>query len=75
MRKRSRSWKVGLIVLTSGTLPILGDCDPTIQSTVETGLINVSTALLTTLINGFIQAYEDSQTTASTAEALSQILA
>lgn len=40
-----------------GSLLILGDCDPTIQSTVESGIINVSTTALNSIMTAILQVY------------------
>ena len=35
---------------TTGTVFLLGGCDPTVQSAVESGIINVSTTALTSVL-------------------------
>lgn len=52
------------LIGAGGGLWLLGSCDPTIQTTVENGLINASTALLTSTIRGLIQAISEAGDTA-----------
>lgn len=72
MRKRRLArWVIGL----GGGAALLNGCDPTIQSTVENGIINTSTALLTALIRGVIQAASEGDQTASAATSVADIFA
>lgn len=43
--------------LLTGTSLLLGGCDPTLQATVENGIINVSTSFLTALLQAVAQVY------------------
>jgi hypothetical protein len=49
------------ITMTLGSTFLLGDCDPTIQSTVENGIINVSTALLGASLQAALQLAQEEQ--------------
>lgn len=40
---------------TAGTAFLLGGCDPSVQSAVESGIINVSTTLLTSVMTALGQ--------------------
>lgn len=52
-------------LLTGGATFFLGGCDPQIRATVEDGIISVSTSLLSSLLQAFIQlAQEADQQTA-----------
>jgi len=44
-----------LAALLTGTTLLLDGCDPTIQQTVENGLISVSTSFLTALMQAVFQ--------------------
>ena len=46
-----------MIALTMGTSLILGGCDPTIQATVENGIINTTTSFLTSFFQAVLQVY------------------
>lgn len=73
--RRRQLW-IRLAVLTGGLLPLLGDCDPQIQQTVEDGVINVSTGVLGAFFQAIINlATEASQQTAMATDALSVIVA
>jgi len=52
-------------LLTAGATFFLGGCDPQLRATVEDGIISVSTSLLSSLLQAFIQlAQEADQQTA-----------
>jgi hypothetical protein len=56
MRKRAfRS----LAVLAVGGAFLLGDCDPTVQATVENGIINTSTAALSSVFQALLNIFSD----------------
>lgn len=42
---------------TTGTVFILGGCDPTVQSAVESGIINVSTTALTSVLGAIASLF------------------
>jgi hypothetical protein len=57
-------WRRLALLTLSGTF-FLGGCDPELRATVENGIINLSTSLLTAFLQAFIQlASEASQQTA-----------
>jgi hypothetical protein len=60
--RRKGIWRAWAAMALGGAF-ILGDCDPTIQATVENGIINTSTAALSSfyraLINLFGEAVAD----------------
>ncbi len=57
------TWLRRLAAASLGTTLLLGDCDPTIQGTVEDGIINVSTTLLTSTFQALIQIFSEAQST------------
>jgi hypothetical protein len=52
--------RLSALAAAGGSLLILGNCDPTIQSTVESGIINVSTTALNSLMQAILQVYTQS---------------
>lgn len=57
MLRRLHRLKVQLTLIAVGGSPfILGDCDPTIQATVEDGIIDLSTTLLQQGVQALILA-------------------
>jgi len=48
-----------LVMLAGGTTFILSSCDPTLQATVEEGIINVSTSLLASVLQALLQAAQE----------------
>ncbi len=54
-----------ILIAALGGLFLLGGCDPTIQQTVENGIISLSTGLLGSVFAAFLQAFQDSQSTAA----------
>jgi len=54
--KALRRWAV----ITLGGAFLLGDCDPTVQATVENGIINSSTAALGSVFQALLNLFEES---------------
>jgi len=44
------------LLASSATLFQLSGCDPTLRTTVESGIINISTAVLTSFVQALLQA-------------------
>lgn len=57
LRTMKRKLARGVLAVASGTTLILGGCDPTIQTTVENGIINASTSFLTAFLQAVTQVY------------------
>jgi hypothetical protein len=57
LRNLKRKSVNATLAIASGTTLILGGCDPTLQATVENGIINVSTSFLTALLQAITQVY------------------
>ena len=47
--------KARFLLLASGPVLILSGCDPAIQTTVETGIISLSTSLLSSFLRAAIE--------------------
>lgn len=54
MKTQSEAFAVKFALLVGGLL-FLGGCDPTIQTTVENGIINAANATLTSFFQALIQ--------------------
>ncbi len=52
---RCRALATRWAILASGTTLILGDCDPTIQATVEDGIIDTTSALIGSFFQAILQ--------------------
>lgn len=50
-----KSYRKRLAVLAMGSTLFLGDCDPTVRSTVEDGIISSSTSLFGSFLQAYIQ--------------------
>ncbi|MBI5864705.1 MAG: hypothetical protein HZB38_09390 [Planctomycetes bacterium] len=61
-RLMGRLMRFSATLSAGGSLLLLDGCDPTIQSTVENGIINVSTALLASLAQAITQVYTQDST-------------
>lgn len=65
-----RQWRIGgrwrgaFIALPAGGLFLLGGCDPTLQQTVENGIITVSNSLLASLLQAVLQVITESNAAA-----------
>lgn len=60
----NRLWQarwVRAIVALSGGAFILGGCDPTIQATVENGIITTTNSLLASLLQAVLQVATETQ--------------
>lgn len=55
-------FRFSALTAAGGSMLVLGDCDPTIQSTVESGLINVSTTALNSIMTAILQVYTQDST-------------
>ena len=58
MSPRLRCWRNRLlagVLLLGLAVPQLGGCSPTLQNTVQNGVINLSTALLSSFLQAVIQ--------------------
>ena len=51
--------KLNLAILALGSTMILGGCSPTIQSTVENGVITISQSLLTASLSAIIELFTE----------------
>ncbi len=58
----TRRWRyrmLAAVVLVGTVLPQLGGCNPTLQNTVQNGVINLSTALLGSFLQAAIQLAQE----------------
>ena len=60
-----------LALLTAGTTFFLSGCDPQMRSTVENGIITLSTSLLGSLMRAFLELGQETST--ETARLLTQL--
>lgn len=75
MRASRKLW-LRLAALSAGGMFLFSSCDPTIQSTLETGIINVANSFLAALLNAIIQLAQEGAATAQVfGESLTQIVA
>ncbi|MFO0839784.1 MAG: hypothetical protein U1D55_14835 [Phycisphaerae bacterium] len=59
-------WKLRLIrtfVPLLGTTLILGDCDPTLQTTVENGIISAANSLFAAILQALVQLGQENAAT------------
>jgi len=56
--RRRAGWR-WLAAAASGTLLFLQGCDPTLRGTVEDGIINVSTSLLTAFMRAALEVGQE----------------
>ncbi len=61
MNARRVCWTRRVWIGALGGLFLLGGCDPTIQQTVENGIISLSTGLLGSVFTALLQAFQESQ--------------
>jgi hypothetical protein len=54
--------RLSAVIAAGGSVLVLGDCDPTIQSSVESGLINISTTALNSIMTAILQVYTQDAT-------------
>lgn len=54
-RMRLRARLIRFAASAGGSALLLSGCDPTIQTTVENGIINVSTAFLSSFLQALLQ--------------------
>jgi hypothetical protein len=47
-------WQCAAVLMTSAVLLQFGGCNPTLQSTVESGIIDTSTSLITSFFRALI---------------------
>lgn len=62
MRQRTRRWRnrlVAGVLLVGLAAAQLGGCNPTLQNTVQNGVINLSTALLGSFLQAAIQLAQE----------------
>ncbi len=59
--RRSNWWRRALLVAALGTTLQLGDCDPTIRATVESGIINSTTSFLTAFYQALLQVFSEAR--------------
>lgn len=55
-------FRYSALTAAGGSVLVLGDCDPSIQSAVESGLINISTTALNSIMAGILQVYTQDAT-------------
>ncbi len=61
-RMMQRGHLIRLAAMLSGGLFILGGCDPTLQATVENGIITTSNSLLASLFQAVLQVAAEAGT-------------
>ncbi len=62
MTERFRRWRRRMlagVLLLALALPQIGGCNPTLRTTVEDGVINLSTALLSSVLQAAIQLSQE----------------
>lgn len=59
--RRTHRWTSALAAATLGTTLLLGDCDPTIRATVESGIINSTTSFLTAFYQALLQVFQEAR--------------
>ena len=62
MTERFRRWRRRMlagVLLLALTVPQIGGCNPTLRTTVEDGVINLSTALLSSVLQAAIQLAQE----------------
>jgi hypothetical protein len=59
--RRMHRWTRALAVAALGTTVLLGDCDPTIRATVESGIINSTTSFLTAFYQALLQVFQEAR--------------
>lgn len=57
--KNPRRFQWLATLATGATLFQLGGCDPTLRATLEDGAINVSTSLLTSVLQAVVQVFDN----------------
>ncbi len=70
MREMQRCRERWLVVVAAGVLVLTAGCDPTLQATVEDGIISLSTSFFGALLRAILELGAEAQEAKGTAAAL-----